>query len=125
MMRVLHLNRVLTVFVLATSPCLANDLSGTWLQDNGGMQVKFDRGDDAKCGTIVWIKPGSKTKLKIGQRLFFDIRPADPNSWTAQAMPDGNTVYAGKISVEGSTLTTAGCMAGGLICQSAIWKKVP
>jgi uncharacterized protein (DUF2147 family) len=123
-MRVLSLYGVLMVFVPAASPCLADDLSGTWLRDNGMMRVKFDRCDDARCGTIVWIKPGSETKLKVGHRLFFDIRPAGVNSWTAQAMP-GDTVYTGKISMEGSTLTTAGCMAGGLICRSLIWKRVP
>jgi uncharacterized protein (DUF2147 family) len=103
-MRVLHLYGVWMVFVLEASPCLANDLSGTWLRDNGTMQVKFDRCGDARCGTIVWIKPGSETK---------------------QAMPGEDAVYTGKISMEGSTLTTAGCMAGGLICKSLIWKRVP
>jgi uncharacterized protein (DUF2147 family) len=124
-MRVQYLYRAWMVFVLAAGPCLANDLSGTWLRDNGAMQVKFDRCDDAKCGTLVWIKPGLDTKLKVGQRMFFDIRPADANSWTARATPGGDTVYAGKISIEGSTLTTAGCIVGGLICRSLTWKRVP
>jgi uncharacterized protein (DUF2147 family) len=124
-MGVLRLYGMVMVFVLAASPCLADDLSGTWLRDNGAMQVKLDRCDDARCGTIVWTKPGSETKLKVGQRVFFDIRPADVNSWTTQVKTVGDDVHTGKISIEGSTLTTAVCTAGGLICRSLTWKRVP
>jgi uncharacterized protein (DUF2147 family) len=69
---------------------------------------------------------GSESKAKVGQQLFFDMRPAGANSWTGKATsPDSGSVYSGKMSIEGSTLSTSGCMVGGLICKSANWRRVP
>jgi uncharacterized protein (DUF2147 family) len=115
----------LSAFLLSTSPSLADDILGTWLRDNGTVQVKFEPCGDAICGSIVWIKPGSDSKAKIGQRLFFDMRPNGANSWTGKAAsPDSGSVYSGKMSIEGSGLNTLGCVVGGLICKSASWKKI-
>ena len=115
----------LSAILLSTSLSLADDILGTWLRDNGAVQVKFERCGDAICGNIVWIKPGSDSKAKIGQRLFFDMRPNGANSWTGKAAsPDSGSVYSGKMSIEGSGLNTSGCVVGGLICKSANWKKI-
>ena len=124
-MKIVRLCLVLMVFPLSASPSLADDILGTWLRDNGAVQVKFEPCGDAICGNIVWVKPGSDSKAKIGQRLFFDMRPNGANSWTGKAAsPDSGSVYSGKMSIEGSGLNTLGCVAGGLICKSANWKKI-
>jgi uncharacterized protein (DUF2147 family) len=34
------------------------------------MRVKFDQCGDALCGKVVWLKPGSDVKAKVGRRLF-------------------------------------------------------
>ena len=73
-MNVVRLCLALTAFLLTTGPSLADDILGTWLRDNGSMQVKFGPCGDAICGNIVWVKPGSDLKAKVGQRLFFDMR---------------------------------------------------
>jgi uncharacterized protein (DUF2147 family) len=115
-----------TALLLTASPALADEVRGTWLRDNGAMQVKFEPCGDALCGNVVWLKPGAETKAKVGQRLFFDMRPAGANSWTGKAeSPDSGSVYSGKMSIEGSNLSTSGCMVGGLICKSANWRRVP
>ena len=90
------------------------------------MQVKFEPCGDAVCGNIAWLKPGSDSKAKVGQRLFFDMRTAGANSWIGKAAsPDNGSIYSGKMSIEGSTLSTSGCIVGGLICKSANWRRVP
>jgi uncharacterized protein (DUF2147 family) len=115
----------LSAILLSTSLSLADDILGTWLRDNGAVQVKFEPCGDAICGNIVWVKPGSDSKAKIGQRLFFDMRPNGANSWTGKAAsPDSGSVYSGKMSIEGPGLNTSGCVVGGLICKSANWKKI-
>jgi uncharacterized protein (DUF2147 family) len=125
-MNVVRLCLTLTAFLLTTSQSLANEVLGTWLRDNGALQVKFEPCGDAICGNVVWLKPGSESKAKVGQQLFFDMRPAGANSWTGKATsPDSGSVYSGKMSIEGSTLSTSGCMVGGLICKSANWRRVP
>ncbi|WMT75543.1 DUF2147 domain-containing protein [Bradyrhizobium sp. Ash2021] len=124
-MRFVRLSLALSTFLLTTSPSLADDIFGTWLRDNGALQVKFEPCGDAICGNIVWVKPGSDSKAKVGQRLFFEMRPNGVNSWTGKAAsPDSGSVYSGKMSIEGSGLNTSGCMVGGLICKSVNWKKI-
>jgi uncharacterized protein (DUF2147 family) len=125
-MNVVRLCLALTAFLLTTSSSLADDVLGTWLRDNGALQVKFEPCGDAICGNIVWLKPGSDSKAKVGQRLFFDMRPTGAKSWTGKAAsPDNGSIYSGKMSIEGSALSASGCMVGGLICKSANWRRVP
>jgi uncharacterized protein (DUF2147 family) len=62
-MNVVRLCPALTAFLLTTTPSLADD---TWLRDNGALQVKFEPCGDAICGNIVWLKPGSASKAKVG-----------------------------------------------------------
>jgi uncharacterized protein (DUF2147 family) len=125
-MKIVRVLLALTAFLLTTSPCLADDVLGTWSRDNGAVHVKFDTCGDAICGNIAWLKPGADTKAKVGQRLFFDMRPDGTNSWTGKAVnPDNGSIYSGKMFIEGSTLSTSGCIIGGLICKSANWRRVP
>jgi uncharacterized protein (DUF2147 family) len=124
-MKIVRVLLALTAFLLTTSPCLADDVLGTWSRDNGAVHVKFDTCGDAICGNIAWLKPGADTKAKVGQRLFFDMRPDGTNSWTGKAVnPDNGSIYSGKMFIEGSTLSTSGCIIGGLICKSANWRRV-
>lgn len=71
---------VTTAFILAGSllavqPAFADDLTGIWLRDTGASKVKFGRCGDALCGTIVWLKEGADPKAKVGQRVFFGMKP--------------------------------------------------
>jgi uncharacterized protein (DUF2147 family) len=126
MMSVVRLCLALTALPLTASSGLADDVFGTWLRDNGNVRVKFEPCGDAIRGNIVWLKSSSDSKAKVGQRIFFDMRPDGANSWTGKAAnPDNGSIYSGKMSVEGSTLSTSGCIIGGLICKSANWRKVP
>jgi uncharacterized protein (DUF2147 family) len=125
-MNVMRLCLALAALLLTTSSGRADDVFGTWLRDNGNVRVKFEPCGDAICGNIVWLKSGSDSKAKVGQRLFFDMRPDGANSWTGKAAnPDNGSIYSGKMSVEGTTLSTSGCIIGGLICKSANWRRVP
>lgn len=125
-MKIVPLCLALTAFLLTTSPSVADEVLGTWLRDNGALRVKFETCGDAICGNIVWLKPGSDSKAKVGQRLFFEMQPTGANSWTGKAAnPDSGSIYSGKMSVKGSALNTSGCIVGGLICKSANWRKVP
>jgi uncharacterized protein (DUF2147 family) len=125
-MNAVRLCLALTAFLLITSPGLADGVLGTWSRDNGALHVKFDTCGDAICGNIAWLNSGSDTKAKVGQRLFYDMRPDGTNSWTGKAVnPDNGSIYSGKMSIEGSTLSTSGCIIGGLICKSANWRRVP
>jgi uncharacterized protein (DUF2147 family) len=108
--------------VLATS-ALAGDPSGTWLRESGASRVKIAKCGAAYCGHIVWLKDTSGP-AKVGQRVFYDMMPNGEDAWKGKAFnPEDGKTYSGKMSLSGSSLTTAGCALGGLICKSVNWAK--
>ena len=99
-------------------------MTGTWLRQEGAARVKIGHCGPTVCGTLVWLKdpngPG-----KVGQRVFYDMRPEDADSWAGTAFnPEDGRTYSGKMVVSGRQLTTTGCTLGGLICKSYNWSKV-
>ena len=115
-----------TAALLAIGPApAAADPSGTWLRENGAARVRMAKCGDAICGTITWLKDPANTKSKVGQRVFFDMKPNGVNAWAGKAFnPEDGQTYSGKITLSGSSMTTAGCVAGGWICRSVSWSKV-
>lgn len=112
------------LLALSAMPALASPL-GTWLRDNGESRVRFTKCGEALCGTVSWLKDPATAKSKVGQRVFFDMKPNGENAWAGQAFnPEDGRTYSGKMSLSGSTLTTAGCIAGGFICRSVTWSRV-
>ncbi len=115
---------VLAGMTVASAPALAQSAVGTWQRENGASRVRIAPCGEALCGTVVWLKNPAESKSKIGQRVFFDMKPNGANAWAGQAFnPDDGKTYSGKMNVSGDTLTTAGCVAGGLICRSVSWSK--
>ena len=115
-----------TAALLAIGPApAAADPSGTWLRENGAARVRMAKCGDAICGTITWLKDPANTKSKVGQRVFFDMKPNGVNAWAGKAFnPEDGQTYSGKITLSGSSMTTAGCVASGWICRSVSWSKV-
>jgi len=112
-----------SLFLLAGTTAQA-DVIGTWLRDTGASQVKFAPCGGAICGHIAWLKPGVETPAKIGQRVFYEMKPAGANAWQGKAFnPEDGQTYTGKMSLSGSTLTTQGCVMGGMICKSTTWTR--
>jgi len=109
---------------LIGNPALADDVTGTWLRESGASKVKFAPCGGAICGTLVWIKEGTDTPAKVGQRLFFAMKSTGQNSWAGSyGNPDDGKTYAAKMSLSGGTLTTEGCAFGGVICRSSTWTR--
>jgi uncharacterized protein (DUF2147 family) len=119
--------RVLTasaVLLASGAGAVAGDARGEWLRDNGASKVRIAScGDEALCGAITWLKdPGGPAKL--GQQVFFDMKPHGENVWTGSAFnPDDGKTYSGKMTLSGDRLVTAGCVFGGLICKSVSWTR--
>lgn len=106
------------------TPALAQDAAGTWLRDSGASRVRIAPCGDALCGHITWLRD-KDTPAKVGQRVFWGMKPDGAGSWKGSAFnPEDGKTYSGKMSLSGNTLTTAGCVFGGLICKSASWSRV-
>jgi len=110
----------------ATIPqALASDVKGEWTRADGKTKVRFvNCGGDAVCGAITWLRDSS-SPAKVGQQVFFDMKPSGENAWAGRAFnPDDGKTYSGKMTLSGDRLVTAGCVLGGLICKSFNWTRV-
>ncbi|AZO81287.1 hypothetical protein BLM15_08380 [Bosea sp. Tri-49] len=104
-------------------PASAQDVTGTWLRDTGASKVRFTKCGEAMCGTISWLKETSGP-AKIGQRIFYDMKPSSAGKWSGSAFnPEDGKTYSGTMTLSGDTLTTAGCVFGGMICRSVKWSR--
>ena len=116
----------LTIVAASAPAAIAGDLTGIWMRDDGSARLRFSAcGGEAVCGFLAWKKdPGGRAR--IGQKLFSDMKPSGENAWAGSALdPNDGKRYTAKLTVSGDHLITAGCVLGGLICQSFDWTRVP
>lgn len=123
MRRSLALALIFAAATIGAAPALSADVTGTWLRDTGASKVKFAPCGAALCGHIVWLNQGADPKAKVGQRVFFDMKPSGANSWAGSAFnPEDGKTYTGKMTLNGNTLTTSGCVMS-VICKSTTWTR--
>ncbi len=112
--------------LLAALPTLAfaGDAKGDWARDDGKAKVRIGPCGDALCGAISWLRDPKTDPGKVGQQVFFDMKPKSDNVWTGRAFnPEDGKTYSGKMTLSGDHLVTAGCVFGGLICKSVSWTR--
>lgn len=104
-------------------PALAQEVTGIWQRDTGASRVRFAKCGEAVCGTLAWLRD-TNGSAKVGQRIFYDMKPSGAGKWSGSAFnPEDGKTYSGTMSLSGDTLTTAGCVMGGLICRSVKWSR--
>jgi uncharacterized protein (DUF2147 family) len=104
----------------------ASDAAGLWIRDDGSAKLRFVPcgGGGTLCGFLAWKKE-SGGAAKIGQKLFSDMKPNGKDSWDGSAFnPEDGKRYTAKLTLSGDRLVTAGCVLGGLICQSFDWTRI-
>ena len=114
----------LTIVAASAPAAIAGDVTGIWMRDDGSAKLRFAACEGgAVCGFLAW-KKGSDGPARIGQQLFSDMKPNGKNSWAGTAFnPDDGKRYAAKLTLSGDRLVTAGCVLGGLICESFDWRR--
>ena len=104
-------------------PALAGGVNGEWANVDGRSRVRFAQCGDAVCGVISWLKDPTGS-AKVGQKVYFDMKPSGDDAWAGSAFnPEDGKTYSGKMTLSGDTLSTAGCVLGGLICKSVDWTR--
>ena len=103
----------------------AGDVKGEWMRSDGKAKVKFVAcGSDAVCGSLSWLRDPKNDPGKVGQQVFFDMKPKGEDVWAGSAFnPEDGKTYSGRMTLAGDHLTTAGCVLGGLICKSMSWTR--
>jgi len=112
------------VVSVSASAAMAGDARGEWARDDGKSKVRIvSCGRDALCGSVTWLRDPNGP-AKVGQQVFFDMKPSGDNAWTGKAFnPEDGKTYSGKMTMSGNHLVTAGCVLGGLICKSVNWTR--
>ena len=101
----------------------AQEVVGVWERDTGASRVRFSKCGDALCGSLSWLKDQTGP-AKVGQRIFYDMKPNGANKWSGSAFnPEDGKTYSGTMTLSGDSLTTAGCIMGGMICRTVKWNR--
>lgn len=86
------------------------------------------------CGWVVWATPEAIQEAKdggvqqlIGTELLRNYHSTGPGTWQGRVfVPDmGKTYYSTITLLDPNSLKISGCILGGLICKSQIWRRVP
>ncbi len=101
---------ILALSVSCGSAFAAEPIVGTWKRTSGTVIEYKSCGGDDYCGTVL---NGEFKGKSIGKMTGKD----GSYKGTVNKLDEGKT-YSGKASVSGSTLSLAGCVAGGLICKT-------
>lgn len=97
---------------------------GMWARGDGVARVRVAPCGSNICATNTWIKPGI-TDEKAGDVLVMTIKPESSNSYRGSAYdPKRNISFRMKLDVNGNSMTTRGCVLGGIVCKSVNWSRI-
>lgn len=116
---------ILGFVVLAPAGAQAsNALLGEWARGDGVARVRIAPCGGDFCAINTWIRPGVADE-KAGDRLVMSVKPAGPAQWSGMAFdPQRDRSYKISINVGGASMTTRGCVLGGLLCKSVGWTRI-
>ena len=115
----------------------AADATGEWLIEDGDARVRIAPCGADLCGTVAWIKEGSPTvdvnnpdpakrsRPLIGSEVLLGLKPSGTSEWTGSLYDAENgRTYVGKLTiVDERHIKVAGCVLGGLICETQTWTR--
>ncbi|WP_336969564.1 DUF2147 domain-containing protein [Sphingobium aromaticiconvertens] len=114
-------------------PTVATDPTiGQWINPRGSVVVTTGACSDKLCGWVSWAsskaladaREGGVPKL-LGTELLQDYRETKTNHWSGRVyVPDmGKTYYSTIEQLDADRLKISGCILGGWICRSQIWRR--
>jgi uncharacterized protein (DUF2147 family) len=125
-------------------PVLAADPTGVWFTEDNDARVRIYACDQDLCGTVLSLKEpndpdtgkprldklnqdaSKRDRTIVGIELMSGLKPnGTPDQWEGSLYnPDDGYTYKGILTVQDLlTLKLQGCVLGGLICKSEIWKR--
>ena len=107
-------------------------IEGTWVNPDGTVAVKTGNCAGRLCGWISWASPEALQDAKdsgveklIGTELLQDYRAEAPGRWRGTVyVPDMGHSFSSRITqLSPYKLKISGCLLGGFICKSQVWRK--
>jgi len=116
----------------ALAPGLPPELSGTWLNPHRSVAVRTGRCGALLCGWIVWVTAEAAQDARdggvanpVGTEVLRDYRPGSDGRWrgTVYVVDLGRSFSSALEPLGDGRLKISGCLVGGLICKSQIWRR--
>ncbi len=113
--------------LLIASSLLSADISaieGEWARGDGKARVRMEPCGADLCAVNTWIRPGVRGE-KIDDRLVMTLSDDGAMRWTGKAYdPQRGLTYRITITADGRSMTTTGCVLGGLVCKAMNWTRI-
>ena len=95
---------------------------GNWARGDGNARVRIAPCGANLCATNTWIRnPGSE---KVGQVLIMKVRKVAARLWKGSAYdPQRKLSVSMEMKVGQGTMSTSGCVFGGLLCKTTSWTR--
>lgn len=108
-------------------------IDGLWINPHRSVAVRTGACTGRLCGWIVWAdahaqadaRDGGVNRL-VGTVLLEDYVPDGPGRWSGTVfVPDMGKRFDSRIEqVDADALTVKGCVLGGLLCKSQVWRRI-
>lgn len=120
MLRILILPGALALCVSTVAQ--AQSPLGNWARGDGNARVRIAPCGANLCATNTWIRnPGSE---KVGHVLIMKVRKIAASLWKGSAYdPQRKLSVSMEMKVGRKTMSTSGCVAGGLFCKTTKWTR--
>lgn len=118
---------------MAAVPVRADTIHGTWENPTSDVRVLTQPCGEELCGKVTWASDLAKrdasaggTPNLIGTSLLRNYRQTKPGHWRGNVfVPDlGDTYYSTIKQLDAGRIKISGCILGGLLCKSQIWRKI-
>lgn len=115
---------ILSLVVAASANAAGPDPMGQWARGDGNAKVKIVRCGANLCAINTWIKPGTPSE-KAGDKLVMTVQPTGDDTLSGTAFdPQRDMSYKMSLTVSGDSMTTKGCILGGLLCKGVNWTRI-
>jgi uncharacterized protein (DUF2147 family) len=107
-------------------PVLAAEPSplGEWARGDGKALVRIEPCAGALCAVNTWIRPGTPDE-KVGDKLVLNVTSSGSSVFKGEAFdPQRNMTFRMWLDVGAATMTTHGCVLGGLICKTMSFRRL-
>eukprot|EP01035_Chromulina_nebulosa_P054600 gene54600-74808_t len=114
----------MTLAISFAGAAAASSPMGQWARGDGNAKVKIAKCGANICATNTWIKPGTPSE-KAGDVLVMTVKPVSDSQYTGSAYdPQRKMRYKITLTLNGNSMTTKGCVLGGLLCKGVSWSKI-
>jgi uncharacterized protein (DUF2147 family) len=115
---------VLATVAFASGASAQESAKGNWQRGDGVARVVVSSCGEGLCMKNTWIKPGSSEK--VGEYLVLNVKPVGDGVWKGSGRdPQRNVNFSAEMKVAGNSMTTSGCVVGGIVCRSTQWTRLP